>query len=220
MRRPARQNSNRSHGNNDSRGNNSNNDRPGARKEEFRTHKHTNYELAPEVRPEEDLYEIVAAQPNALVLILDGITDPHNLGACLRSADAAGVHAVVAPKDRAATITDTVRHIACGAAETVPFIQVTNLARCLEKLKAAGVWLVGTADETDKLLYDVDLNGPIGIIMGAEGPGMRRLTSENCDFLVKIPMAGTVPCLNVSVATGVCLFEVVRQRMVKTARKK
>jgi len=189
--------------------------------ETFRAHKHTDYTQAPEVRPEEDLYEIIKDQPNALVLILDGITDPHNLGACLRSADAAGVHAVVSPKDRAATITDTVRHIACGAAEKVPFIQVTNLARCLEKLKAAGVWLVGTADETEKLIYEVDLNGSIGIIVGAEGPGMRRLTSENCDFLVKIPMLGTVPCLNVSVATGVCLFEVVRQRLVKagTLRK-
>jgi 23S rRNA (guanosine2251-2'-O)-methyltransferase len=207
MRRPARQNPNRS------------NDRPSS-KEGFRTHKHTNYDVAPEVRVEEDLFEIIKDQPNALVLILDGITDPHNLGACLRSADAAGVHAVVVPKDNAATITDTVRHIACGAAERVPFVQVTNLARCLEKLKAAGVWLVGTADETDKLLYDVDLNGPIGIIMGAEGPGMRRLTAENCDFLVKIPMLGSVPCLNVSVATGVCLFEVVRQRMVKSAKGK
>jgi 23S rRNA (guanosine2251-2'-O)-methyltransferase len=207
MRRPARQTPNRSH------------DRPNA-KEGFRTHKHTNYDLAPEVRVEEDLFEIIKDQPNALVLILDGITDPHNLGACLRSADAAGVHAVVVPKDNAATITDTVRHIACGAAEKVPFIQVTNLARCLDKLKAAGVWLVGTADETDKLLYDIDLNGPIGIIMGAEGPGMRRLTAENCDFLVKIPMQGSVPCLNVSVATGVCLFEVVRQRMVKVGKLK
>jgi 23S rRNA (guanosine2251-2'-O)-methyltransferase len=206
MRRPARQSSNRPANRPDNR--------PG-QKEGFRTHKHTNYELAPEVRDEEDLYEIVKDQPNALVLILDGITDPHNLGACLRSADAAGAHAVVVPKDNAATITDTVRHIACGAAEKIPFIQVTNLARCLERLKAAGVWLVGTADETDKLLYDVDLNGPIGIIMGAEGPGMRRLTAENCDFLVKIPMLGSVPCLNVSVATGVCLFEVVRQRMLK-----
>ncbi len=207
MRRPARQTPNRSH------------DRPNA-KDGFRTHKHTNYDLAPEVRVEEDLFEIIKDQPNALVLILDGITDPHNLGACLRSADAAGVHAVVVPKDNACTITDTVRHIACGAAERVPFIQVTNLARCLDKLKTAGVWLVGTADETDKLLYDIDLNGPIGIIMGAEGPGMRRLTAENCDFLVKIPMQGSVPCLNVSVATGVCLFEVVRQRMVKAGKLK
>lgn len=202
MRRPARQQPNRPN-------------KPAPGKESFRTHKHTDYDKAPEIRPEEDLYEIVKAEPNALILILDGITDPHNLGACLRSADAAGVHAVVSPKDRAATITDTVRHIACGAAEKVPFIQVTNLARCLEKLKAAGVWLVGTADETDRLIYDVDLNGPIGIIMGAEGPGMRRLTAENCDFLVRIPMNGSVPCLNVSVATGVCLFEVVRQRLVK-----
>jgi 23S rRNA (guanosine2251-2'-O)-methyltransferase len=184
-------------------------------RESFRTHKHTDFEQAAEIRPEEDLYDIVKAQPEALILILDCIQDPHNLGACLRTADAAGVHAVVVTKDKAATITDTVRHIACGAAEKIPFIQVVNLARCLEKLKAAGVWLVGTADETDKLIYEVDLNGPIGIVMGSEGPGMRRLTSENCDFLVRVPMQGSVPCLNVSVATGVCLFEVVRQRLVK-----
>lgn len=195
MHRPSRQNSKQQQG-----------------KEAFRKHKHTDFEKAPEIRDEEDLYEIVKAQPNALILILDCVQDPHNLGACLRTADASGVHAVVVPKDRAATITDTVRHVACGAAETMPFIQVTNLARCMEKLKAAGVWLVGTADETEKLIYDVDLNGPIGIVMGAEGEGMRRLTTENCDFLVRIPMTGKVPCLNVSVATGICLFEVVRQR--------
>jgi 23S rRNA (guanosine2251-2'-O)-methyltransferase len=185
----------------------------GAPGEQFRKHKHTNYEKAPEVRDEDDLYAIVAAQPAPFVLILDGITDPHNLGACLRTADAAGVHAVVSPKDRAATITETVRHIACGAAESIPFIQVTNLARCLDKLKEMGVWLVGTADEGDRSLYDLDLKGGIGFVMGAEGPGMRRLTEEKCDFLVKIPMGGKVPCLNVSVATGVCLFEAVRQRM-------
>jgi 23S rRNA (guanosine2251-2'-O)-methyltransferase len=185
----------------------------GAPGKQFRKHKHTNYEKAPEVRDEDDLYAIVAAQPAPFVLILDGITDPHNLGACLRTADAAGVHAVVSPKDRAATITETVRHIACGAAESIPFIQVTNLARCLDKLKEMGVWLVGTADEGDRSLYDLDLKGGIGFVMGAEGPGMRRLTEEKCDFLVKIPMQGKVPCLNVSVATGVCLFEAVRQRM-------
>lgn len=207
MHRPSRQQPNRPN-------------QPPAKRESFRTHKHTDYDQAPEVRPEEDLYEIVKGQAEPLILILDGIQDPHNLGACLRSADAAGVHAVVSPKDRAATITDTVRHIACGAAEKIPFIQVTNLARCLEKLKAMGVWLVGTADTADLTIYDVDLNGPIGIIVGAEGPGMRRLTAENCDFLVQIPMSGSVPCLNVSVATGVCLFEAVRQRMVKSGKLK
>ncbi len=197
MRRPARQPTNQPN------------------REPFRQHQHTDYDKPAEIRPEEDLYEIVANHPNALILLLDGIQDPHNLGACLRTADAAGAHAVVVTKDRAATITDTVRHIACGAAESMPFIPVTNLARCMEKLKKAGVWLVGTADQGDRLIYEVDLNGPIGIVMGAEGEGMRRLTTENCDFLVRIPMSGTVPCLNVSVATGVCLFEVVRQRHQK-----
>lgn len=177
-----------------------------------RQHKHTDYSKAPKIGDEEDLYALVKAQKAPLLLILDGITDPHNLGACLRTADAAGVHAVVTPRDRAATLTDTVRHIACGAAENVPFIQVTNLARTMEKLQGLGVWLVGLADEGGQLLYDLDLKGPIGVVMGAEGPGMRRLTGEKCDFLARIPMAGKVECLNVSVATGVCLFECVRQR--------
>ncbi len=177
-----------------------------------RQHKHTDYTKAPKIGDEEDLYAIVKAQKSPLLLILDGITDPHNLGACLRTADAAGVHAVITPKDRAATLTDTVRHIACGAAENVPFIQVTNLARTMEKLQGLGVWLVGLADEGGQLLYDLDLKGPIGVVMGAEGPGMRRLTGEKCDFHARIPMAGKVECLNVSVATGVCLFECVRQR--------
>ncbi len=177
-----------------------------------RQHQHTDYAKAPKIGNEEDLYAIVKAQKAPLLLILDGITDPHNLGACLRTADAAGVHAVVVPKDRAATLTDTVRHIACGAAESVPFMQVTNLARTMEKLQALGVWLVGLAEEGGQLLYELDLKGPIGVVMGAEGPGMRRLTGEKCDFLARIPMAGQVECLNVSVATGVCLFECVRQR--------
>ncbi len=161
---------------------------------------------------EEDLYALVKEQKNPLLLILDGVTDPHNLGACLRTADAAGVHAVVTPRDRAATLTDTVRHIACGAAESVPFIQVTNLSRTMEKLQKLGVWLVGLADQGEKLIYDLDLKGGVGVVMGAEGTGMRRLTEEKCDFLARIPMHGKVPCLNVSVATGVCLFECVRQR--------
>jgi 23S rRNA (guanosine2251-2'-O)-methyltransferase len=177
-----------------------------------RQHQHTDYAKAPKIGNEEDLYAIVKAEKTPLLLILDGITDPHNLGACLRTADAAGVHAVVVPRDRAATLTDTVRHIACGAAESVPFMQVTNLARTMEKLQALGVWLVGLAEEGGQLLYDIDLKGSIGIVMGAEGPGMRRLTGEKCDFLARIPMAGKVECLNVSVATGVCLFECVRQR--------
>ena len=151
---------------------------------------------------------------NVFLLILDGIQDPHNLGACLRTADAAGVDAVIAPKDRAAGITATVRKVACGAAESVPFIQVTNLARTLKQLQDAHVWIVGTAGEADTMIYDADLKGKLAIVMGAEEKGMRRLTRENCDLLVKLPMAGQVESLNVSVATGVCLFEAVRQRTV------
>ena len=147
-----------------------------------------------------------------LVLVLDGVTDPHNLGACLRSADAAGVNAVVVPKDRSADLGPTVSKVACGAAESIPFARVTNLSRTLEKLKEAGFWLVGTTGEAKIIIYDQDLTGPLCLIMGAEGEGMRRLTLEHCDFLVKLPMAGTVESLNVSVATGICLFEAVRQR--------
>ncbi|MBI2381518.1 MAG: 23S rRNA (guanosine(2251)-2'-O)-methyltransferase RlmB [Gammaproteobacteria bacterium] len=146
------------------------------------------------------------------VLVLDGVTDPHNLGACLRTADAAGVHAVLVPKDRSASLTPVVRKVACGAAEAVPLIQVTNLARALRELKDAGLWIVGTAGEADDELYAADLRGPLALVMGAEGAGMRRLTKEHCDALVKLPMAGTVSSLNVSVATGVCLYEAVRQR--------
>jgi 23S rRNA (guanosine2251-2'-O)-methyltransferase len=149
---------------------------------------------------------------NVLLLVLDGVTDPHNLGACLRSADAAGVDAVIAPKDRAVGLTPVVRKVACGAAETVPFIQVTNLARALKEMQDAGVWIVGTADEAEQFIYDVNLKGKLALVMGAEEKGMRRLTREHCDALVKLPMAGQVESLNVSVATGVCLFEAVRQR--------
>ncbi|MCA1799328.1 MAG: 23S rRNA (guanosine(2251)-2'-O)-methyltransferase RlmB [Xanthomonadaceae bacterium] len=147
-----------------------------------------------------------------LLLVLDGVTDPHNLGACLRSADAAGVHAVVAPRDRAAGLNPVARKVASGAAETVPFVQVTNLARTLRWLRDQGVWVIGAADEGADDLWTVDFNGPVALVMGAEGAGMRRLTREHCDSLVRIPMAGAVESLNVSVATGVCLFEVVRQR--------
>lgn len=146
------------------------------------------------------------------LLILDGVTDPHNLGACLRSAEAAGVHAVIAPKDNAAGLTPTARKVACGAAEVLPFITVTNLARTLKMLQQAGVWIFGAAGEAEQDVYQSSLTGPIALVMGAEGPGMRRLTRENCDHLIKIPMAGEVSSLNVSVATGVCLFEAVRQR--------
>lgn len=147
-----------------------------------------------------------------LLLVLDQVQDPQNLGACLRTADAAGVDAVVVPKDNSAPISPTVRSIASGAAETVPVARVTNLARTLRALKELGVWVFGTSDRADTSLYSADLRGPVALVMGAEGKGLRRLTLETCDLLVRIPMAGTVECLNVSVATGVCLFEVVRQR--------
>lgn len=146
------------------------------------------------------------------LLILDGVTDPHNLGACLRSADAAGVQAVIAPKDRAASLTPTAIKVSSGAAQTVPFVQVTNLARCLRDLKERGIWLVGLDGYAEQTLHETDLKGPLAIVMGAEGQGLRRLSKEHCDYLVNIPMAGTVESLNVSVATGVCLFEALRQR--------
>ena len=155
------------------------------------------------------------AEPPFL-LILDGVTDPHNLGACLRSADGAGVHAVIAPKDNACTLTGTVRKVASGAAESVPFVQVTNLARALDKLKQRGIWLVGTTGGATQSLYQTDLKGPLGIVMGAEGQGMRRLTAEACDFLVYLPMQGQVESLNVSVTTGICLYEALRQRQQPT----
>ncbi|MEO3679280.1 23S rRNA (guanosine(2251)-2'-O)-methyltransferase RlmB [Rheinheimera sp. FR7-31] len=161
---------------------------------------------------EVDLAAIVAANDKPFILILDGVTDPHNLGAILRSADAAGVHAVVAPKDRSVKLTSVVRKVACGAAESVPFITITNLARTMRELQEAGVWIVGTAGETETLVYDADLKGPLALVLGAEGEGLRRLTRETCDALVKIPMFGTVSSLNVSVAAGICLFEAVRQR--------
>lgn len=147
------------------------------------------------------------------LLILDCIQDPHNLGAILRSADGAGVDAVIAPKDKSVSLTDTVVRVSVGAAENVPFVQVTNLARTMRQLQDQGVWIVGTSDKGDRSIFETDLKGSLAIAMGAEGDGLRRLTEENCDFLVKIPMKGKVPCLNVSVATGICLFEAVRQRL-------
>jgi 23S rRNA (guanosine2251-2'-O)-methyltransferase len=146
------------------------------------------------------------------LLILDGVQDPHNLGACFRTADAAGVHAIIAPKDKSASITPVVSKVASGAAETVPFVQVTNLVRTLEELKELGIWIYGAAAEADKTLYQTNLSGAVAIVLGAEGSGLRRLTREHCDGLMKIPMVGSVSSLNVSVATGVFLFEVNRQR--------
>ena len=147
------------------------------------------------------------------MLVLDGVTDPHNLGACLRTADAAGVHAVIVPKDRSASLTPVVSKVACGAAETVPFIQVTNLARTLKRLQQRGIWLAGLAGEAEQTLYQANLHGPLAVVMGAEGQGLRRLTRETCDFLLRIPMHGLIESLNVSVATGVVLFEALRQRL-------
>jgi 23S rRNA (guanosine2251-2'-O)-methyltransferase len=146
------------------------------------------------------------------LLVLDGVTDPHNLGACLRTADAAGVHAVIAPRDRAVGLNATVQRVACGAADTVPYIMVTNLARTMRALKERGVWLVGTDDQADTPLHGIDARRPMAWVMGAEGEGMRRLTRETCDELVNIPMLGSVESLNVSVASAVCLYETVRQR--------
>lgn len=167
---------------------------------------------------EKALFELLSNLDHPpLLLILDGITDPHNLGACLRSADAAGVDAVIIPKDKSVGLNATVRKVACGAAETVSLASVTNLARCLEKLKEEGIWLVGAADQAESSLYDQDLTGPIALVMGSEGSGLRRLTRESCDFLVSIPMAGALSSLNVSVATGVCLYEARRQRISKNS---
>ncbi|GGY00461.1 23S rRNA (guanosine-2'-O-)-methyltransferase RlmB [Litchfieldella qijiaojingensis] len=155
-----------------------------------------------------------------LLLILDGVTDVHNFGACLRSADAAGVHGVIVPKDKAAPLNATVRKVACGAAEVVPVYQVTNLARTMARLKERGVWITGTAGEAEASLYEGDYTGPCALAMGAEGKGLRRLTRESCDGLVKLPMAGKVSSLNVSVATGICLFEAVRQRSLKLEERR
>ncbi|MDQ7990993.1 MAG: 23S rRNA (guanosine(2251)-2'-O)-methyltransferase RlmB [Candidatus Dactylopiibacterium sp.] len=151
-------------------------------------------------------------EENALFLVLDGITDPHNLGACLRVADAAGVHAVIAPKDRAVGLNATAVKVASGAADTVPYIVVTNLARTLRELQEAGVWCIGAAGEASKTVYEIDQKGPVAWVLGAEGDGLRRLTRETCDELAKIPMHGSVESLNVSVASGLCLFEARRQR--------
>lgn len=160
----------------------------------------------------DELLDAIAGPP--LLLILDGVTDPHNLGACLRVADGAGAHAVIAPKDRAVGLNATAAKVASGAADTVPYITVTNLARTMRELKERDIWLTGTTDDAEKTLYDADFTVPTALVMGSEGEGMRRLTRENCDVLVRIPMEGAVESLNVSVASGVCLYEARRQRMM------
>ncbi len=162
---------------------------------------------------EKDLDRVLEAIDGpSLLLVLDGIQDPHNLGACLRTAEAAGVHAVIMPRDRSAGITPVARRAASGAAEVLPILIVTNLASILRRMKEKGVWLLGTSDRAGQSLYEADLSGPMALVMGNEEKGMRRLTSELCDFLVRIPMQGSVGSLNVSVATGICLFEMIRQR--------
>ena len=158
----------------------------------------------------DDLLDSIEGPP--LLLVLDGVTDPHNLGACLRVADGAGAHAVIAPKDHAAGLNATVSKVASGAAETVPYFMVTNLARTLNELKERNIWIIGTAGEAEKSIYQVELKGPTALVLGAEGPGMRQLTRKTCDELVHIPMKGAVDSLNVSVASGVCLYEALRQR--------
>ncbi|HQZ80146.1 MAG TPA: 23S rRNA (guanosine(2251)-2'-O)-methyltransferase RlmB [Steroidobacteraceae bacterium] len=171
-----------------------------------------------EVRPmppwvEDDLLAALREARTPLVLALDGVQDPHNLGACLRTADACGVLAVVVPKDRAVQVNATVRKVAAGAAETTPVVAVTNLSRSLKLLKEAGLWVVGAAGEADQLASAADLTGPLVLVMGAEGSGLRELTRKNCDFLVRLPQSGTIESLNVSVATGMLLYEAIRQRL-------
>ncbi|MFV4845600.1 23S rRNA (guanosine(2251)-2'-O)-methyltransferase RlmB [Edwardsiella tarda] len=162
---------------------------------------------------ENDLPDLLASLDHPpFLLILDGVTDPHNLGACLRSADAAGIDAVIVPRDRSAQLNATAKKVACGAAESVPLIRVTNLARTMRLLQEENIWIIGTAGEADHALYQSKMAGAMALVMGAEGDGMRRLTREHCDELISIPMAGSVSSLNVSVATGICLFEAVRQR--------
>ena len=189
--------------------------RPQGNEQEARRNKHVRSapsKIAVKALGEEVLDGILDKSSNPLLLILDCVQDPHNLGAILRTADGAGVDAVIAPRDKSVGITETVLRVSVGAAEKVPFIQVTNLARTMKQLQSRGIWIFGTSDKGDRGLYETAFTGPAALVMGAEGEGMRRLTEENCDFLLRIPMKGSIPCLNVSVATGVCLYEIVRQR--------
>ncbi len=184
------------------------------------THRHQGViamaEAFPLARNLKELLDAIEGSP--LLLVLDGVTDPHNLGACLRVADSAGAHAIIAPKDRSVGINATVEKVASGAAQVVPYLAVTNLARTIRQLKECGIWVVGTSDIASKSLYDIDYTGGTAFVMGAEGKGMRHLTEENCDELVSIPMLGFVESLNVSVASGVCLYEARRQRINATGK--
>lgn len=173
------------------------------------------------IKEESELGELLDRVKEPLVLILDCVQDPHNLGACLRSANGAGVDAVIIPKDKSAPVTDTAIAVSCGGATHTPIFRVTNLVRTMAALKKRGLWIAGTSDhQGTQDLYETDLSGPLALVMGSEAKGMRRLTTENCDFLLSISMAGFVECLNVSVATGVCLFEIVRQRKGMAPRNK
>jgi 23S rRNA (guanosine2251-2'-O)-methyltransferase len=173
---------------------------------------------APDSRKAQDLDTLLDGLDGPpLLLVLDGVTDPHNLGACLRSADGAGVHAVIAPKDKAVGLTPVAVKVASGAAESVPFVQVTNLARTLDGLKERGIWLIGTAGDASQTLFETDLKGPVALVLGSEGKGLRRLTRERCDILARLPMQGRVDSLNVSVAAGICLYEALRQRLTRSA---
>jgi len=175
---------------------------------------HARFQSPVQLKDEADLPDLLEAVADPFLLVLDVVQDPHNLGACIRSAEAAGCDGLIFPKNRSSPVTETVRHVACGAAEELPLIQVTNLARCLDLLKERFIRVLGTGDEESQSIFTTDLTGPLALVMGAEGEGLRRLTAEKCDELVAIPMAGSTPCLNVSVATGVCLFEALRQRTV------
>lgn len=163
---------------------------------------------------EDDLFDLIDSKPSPLLLILEGVQDPHNLGACLRTASGAGVDAVIAPVKGSCGITDTVKDIACGGADEVPFLKVKNIGNLIRKLKDKGIQVIGTSDRGNALLYEINLNQPTAFILGSEGWGLRKITGELCDALIKIPMAGKVDCLNVSVSAGVCLYESVRQRLL------
>jgi len=178
-----------------------------------RANPHTDLNRSVSTWGEDQLFEFLDnLSKDPFLLILDGVQDPRNLGACLRTCDGAGVQAVIVPRDRAVALTETVRNVASGAAEHLPLVRVTNLARVLDQLKRRNIWLVGTADSASRSLYELDLRGPLAIVLGSEGKGLRRLTRERCDFVVSLPMAGSVSSLNVSVATGICLYEAARQR--------
>ncbi|RME27554.1 MAG: 23S rRNA (guanosine(2251)-2'-O)-methyltransferase RlmB [Candidatus Zixiibacteriota bacterium] len=196
------------------------NSRSGQRAKPSRLSRHADFSADIPARGEDFLFDLLSGLSSpALLLVLDTVQDPHNLGACLRVADGAGAHAVVAPKDRSVGLTTAVRSVASGAAEHVPFVQVTNLARTLTQLKESGLWIVGTADSAGQSLYDTDLTMPLALVMGSEGKGLRRLTAETCDLLVSLPMRGHVSSLNVSVAAGICLYEAVRQRSCKSGEQ-